>query len=154
MKLELESVKSVFELMTEQVSCPGWQERVQRKDELRSQVDEGPVVKAYRAPSAPSMDESEGAVPNNEEWDDHLAAGHAQCRGWCMLLRGWRRGQCVNDHGREVLDGSLDGHLLRVERGCTTAMLDCWQATCEQCDHERQDVDHGFECFRDGIALR
>ena len=57
----------------------------QRKDELRHQVDDdtaqGLVVRAKRAPSAPSMDER----------DDHLAAGHAEYRGWCPLYVAGRR---------------------------------------------------------------
>ena len=58
---------------------PKERERTQRKDELRLQVGEntaeGLVVRARRAPLTPSMD----------EWDDHVAGGQAEYRGWCML---------------------------------------------------------------------
>ena len=63
----------------ERPMVPERRERTQQKDELRLQrnedVAEGLVVRAQRAPLTPSMD----------EWDDHLAAGHAENGGWCML---------------------------------------------------------------------
>ena len=63
---------------------PKERERTQRKDELRLQVGEntaeGLVVRAKRAPWTPSMD----------EWDDHLAAGQAEYRGWCFAGKGDR----------------------------------------------------------------
>ena len=56
-------------------------ERTQRKDELRRRVSDdatqGLVVGAKGAPLTPSMD----------EWNDHLAAGHAEYRGWCILCK-------------------------------------------------------------------
>ena len=56
---------------------PGGRERTQREEELQRQVGDdsaqGPVVRAKKAPSAPSMDEC----------DSHSAAGHAEYRGWC-----------------------------------------------------------------------
>ena len=51
---------------------------------------------------------------------DVLSMEVGVCFAW--LKKG---GQNVNDHGRQVLDGSLDSHLLRVVQGCSTAMLDC-----------------------------
>ena len=74
---------------------PGGRERTQREDELQRQVEDdsaqGPVVSAKSPSSAPSMD----------EWDGHLAAGHAEYRGWCpfcvaakeraRLIDGWKR---------------------------------------------------------------
>ena len=64
---------------------PGGRGRTQRKDELRRQENDdtiqGLVVKAKRAPSAPSMD----------ELDDHLSAGHAEYPGWCPLYVAGRR---------------------------------------------------------------
>ena len=55
----------------------GGRERTEREEQLQRQTDgdaaQGPVVKAKNAPSAPSLD----------EWDGHLAAGHAEYRGWC-----------------------------------------------------------------------
>ena len=55
---------------------PGGRERTEREEQLQRQTEgdaaQGPVVKAKKAPSAPSLD----------EWDGHLAAGHAEYRGW------------------------------------------------------------------------
>ena len=56
---------------------PGVRERTEREEQLQRQIEgdaaQRPVVKAKKAPSAPSLD----------EWDGHLAAGHAEYRGWC-----------------------------------------------------------------------
>ena len=71
--------------------------RTELEDQLQRQIEgdtvQGPVVKAMKAPSVPSLDEGDG----------HLAAGHAENRGWCpfcvagkekvRLIDGWRR--CV-----------------------------------------------------------
>ena len=66
----------------------GGRERTQREDELQRQVEDdsaqGPVVRAKKAPSAPSMD----------GWDGHLAAGHAEYRCWCPF--------CVVGKGKSV----------------------------------------------------
>ena len=59
---------------------PGGRERTAREDGLQRQIEgvaaQGPVVKAKKAPSAPSLD----------EWDGHLAAGHAKYRRWCPFF--------------------------------------------------------------------
>ena len=72
---------------------PRERERTQRKDVLRLLVDEdtpeGLVVRAERAPLTPSMD----------EWDDPLAAGHAEHGAWCM--------HCVAGEGGRV--SMMDG---------------------------------------------
>ena len=64
-------------LLEERPVVAGGRERIERGEELQRQVEgdsaQGPVVKAEKAPSAPSLD----------EWYGHLAAGHAKCRGWC-----------------------------------------------------------------------
>ena len=56
---------------------PGGRGGTQREDELQRQVEDdsaqGPVVRAKKAPSEPSMD----------DWDGHLAAEHAEYPGWC-----------------------------------------------------------------------
>ena len=56
---------------------PGGRQRTEREEQLQLQIEgdaaQGPVVKGKKAPSAPSLD----------EWDGHLAAGHAEYRGWC-----------------------------------------------------------------------
>ena len=56
---------------------PVGREKTEREEQLQRQIEgdaaQGPVVKAKEAPSAPSLD----------EWDGHLAAGHAENRGWC-----------------------------------------------------------------------
>ena len=83
---------------------PGGRERKQREDELQRQVEDdsaqGPVVRAKKAPSAPSMD----------EWDGHLAAGHAEYRGWCPFCvagkgksETHRRVEASRDHGHPEL---------------------------------------------------
>ena len=83
---------------------PGGRERTQREDELQRQVEDdsaqGPVVRAKRPSSAPSVD----------EWDGHLAAGHAEYRGWCPFCvagRGksetHRRMEVSHDHGHPEL---------------------------------------------------
>ena len=54
---------------------PGGRERTEREEQLQRQSEDvaaqGPVVKAKKAPSAPSL----------VEWDGHLGAGHAEYRG-------------------------------------------------------------------------
>ena len=83
---------------------PGGRERTQREDELQRQVEDdsaqGPVVRAERPSSAPSMD----------EWDGHLAAGHAEYRGWCPFCvagkgksETHRRMEASRDHGHPEL---------------------------------------------------
>ena len=61
---------------------------------------QGPVVKAKKAPSVPSLD----------EWDGHLAAGHAEYRGWCPCCvagkgksEARRRIEASRDHGHREL---------------------------------------------------
>ena len=71
-------------LLGERPVVPGGRERTERKEQLQCQIEgdaaQEPVVKAKKAPSAPSLD----------EWDGHLAAGHAGHRGWCpFCVAGW-----------------------------------------------------------------
>ena len=84
----------------ERPMVPGGRERTQREDELQRQVEDdsaqGPVVRAERPSSAPSMD----------EWDGHLAAAHAEYRGWCPFYvagkgksETHRRMEASRDHG-------------------------------------------------------
>ena len=85
----------------ERPMVPGGRGRTQRKDELRHQMDvdltQGPVVRAKKAPSAPIMDECDG----------HLAAGHAEYRGWCPF--------CVPGRGKneahQRIEASRELHL-------------------------------------------
>ena len=78
----------------------GGRERTAREEQLQRQIEsdtaQGPVVKAKRDPSAPSL----------EEWDGHLEAGHAEYRGWCpfpIACKGkseaHRRMEASRDHG-------------------------------------------------------
>ena len=64
-------------LLGERPVVPEGREKTEREEQLQRQIEgdaaQGPVVKAKEAPSAPSLD----------EWDGHLAAGHAEYRGWC-----------------------------------------------------------------------
>ena len=59
-------------LLGERPVVPGGRERTEREEQLQRHIEgdaaQGPVVKAKKAPSAPSLD----------EWDGHLAAGHAE----------------------------------------------------------------------------
>ena len=83
---------------------PGGRERTEREEQLQRQIEDdaaqGPVVKAKKAPSAPSLD----------EWDGHLAAGHAEYRGWCPFCvagkgksEAHRRIEASRDHGHPEL---------------------------------------------------
>ena len=95
---------------------PGGRERTQREDELQRQVEDdsaqGPVVRAKRPSSAPSMD----------EWDGHLAAAHAEYRGWCPFCvagkgksETHRRMEASRDRGHPELrlDYCLFGSMVR-----------------------------------------
>ena len=57
-------------LLGERPVVPGGREKTEREEQLLRQIEgnagQEPVVKAKKAPSAPSLD----------EWDGHLAAGH------------------------------------------------------------------------------
>ena len=79
---------------------PAVRERRHREAEVQRQLEDdsaqGPVVRAKKAPSAPSMD----------EWEDHLAAGHAEYGAWCPFCvactgksEAHRRMEASRDHG-------------------------------------------------------
>ena len=89
--------------MEERPEIPGRRERTQREEELQRQVEgdsaQGPVVKAKKSASAPS----------SEEWDGHLAAGHAEyprCP-FCVAGKGkseaHRRMEASRGHGQPEL---------------------------------------------------
>ena len=95
---------------------PGGRERTQREDELQRQVEDdsaqGPVARAKRPSFSPSMD----------EWDGHLAAGHAEYRGWCPFCvagkgksETHRRMEASRDHGHPELrlNNALYGSMVR-----------------------------------------
>ena len=63
-----------------------------------------PNVKAKKAPSAPSLD----------EWNGHVAAGHAEYRGWCPLCVAGKRIEASRDHGH--LELHLDHAYVGRER--------------------------------------
>ena len=96
---------------------PEEREKTPRKDELRRQMSDD--VSHCLVVGA------DGDLPSRDKQDHRLVTVRAEYRSWCMLCVTEDKGQNVNDHGREVLDGSLDSHLLRVVQGCSTAMLDC-----------------------------
>ena len=84
----------------ERPMIPGGRKRTQREDELQRQEEDdsaqGVVVRAKKAPSAPSVDDGDG----------HLAAGHAEYRGWCPFCvagigksEAHRRMEASRDHG-------------------------------------------------------
>ena len=162
----------------ERPMVPGGRERTQREDELQRQVEDdsaqGPVVRAKRPSSAPSMD----------EWDGHLAAGHAEYRGWCPFCvagkgksETHRRMEASRDHGHPELRldyaymvrwferPKLERHQSWLESsrrivGCSlipcrarahTTSMDCWQAR-ERCDHERR-ADHGDQMRSGSVNL-
>ena len=54
--------------------------------QVEGDAAQGPVVKAKMAPSPASLD----------EWDGHLAAGHAEYREWCAF--------CVAGKGKREAD--------------------------------------------------
>ena len=78
---------------------------------------ECPVVRAKRAPLTPSMD----------EWEDHLAAGHAEYRGWSrlcvagerdrvsMILDRWSvvHSTSCKDTQHRLIAGQLVGNVIR-----------------------------------------
>ena len=136
---------------------PRGRERTEREEQLQRQIKgnaaQGPVVKAKKAPSDPSLD----------EWDGHLAAGHAGYRGWCPFCvagkgksEAHRRIEALRDHrhpelhldyafmGRETEDRVTNsgGQVLKrslVDRTpCAvqrySALMD-HRKTCERCDH-------------------
>ena len=84
---------------------PGGRERSQREEDLQRQVEDdsaqGPVVRAKKAPSAPSMD----------EWDGRLAAGTCRISRLVSVLCGWQRKErgssagagVARDHGHPEL---------------------------------------------------
>ena len=101
---------------------------MQRQSE--SDKDQGPVVKAKRAPSGSSLD----------EWDGYLAAGHAEYRGWCPFCvagkeksDGWRHhetmgiqveyafmGRAVEDRASPILVGRFS-----KDRWLITQLVPC-----------------------------
>ena len=161
----------------ERPMVPGGRERTRREDELQRQVEDdsaqGPVVRAKRPSSAPSMD----------EWDGHLAAGHAEYRGWCpfcVIGKGkseiYRRMEVSRNHGHPELRlnyaymvrwfkrSKIERHQSWLESsrrivGCYssravqghTTSMDCWQAR-ERCDHERR-ADHGDQMRSGSVNL-
>ena len=70
--------------------------RTEREEQLQRQIEDvaaqGPVVKAKKAPSAPSLG----------EWDGHLAAVHAKYRGWCPF--------CVAGKGKSEVHRRIEHH--------------------------------------------
>ena len=153
-KLELERLND-FRVASRSCSTPivpGRRERIEREEQLQRHIEgdaaQGPVVKAKKVPSTPSMDESDG----------HFTAGHAEYRGWCQFCvagkgksEAHRRIEASRDHGEPKLrrdyayvgredrgqridnfgglEGSLVVHLLcAVPR--YSASMDRWQA-CE-----------------------
>ena len=148
---------------------PGGRERTQREDELQRQLEDdsaqGPVVRAKVPSSAPSMD----------EWDGHLAAGHAEYRGWCPFCvadkgksETHRRMEASRDHGHPELRlnyaymvrwferPKLERHQSWLESsrrilGCSLTSMDCWQ-TRERCYHERL-ADHGNQMRSGSVNL-
>ena len=91
-------------LLGERPVVPGRRERTEREEQLQHQIEgdaaQQPVVKAKKAPSAPSLD----------EWDGHLAAGHVEYRGWCPFRvagignsEAHRRIEASRDHGHPEL---------------------------------------------------
>ena len=83
---------------------PGGRERTEREEQLQRRIEggaaQGPVVKAKKAPLAPNLD----------KWDGHLAAGHAEYRGWCPFCvagkgksEAPRRIEASRDHGNPEL---------------------------------------------------
>ena len=98
-------------------AAAGGQERTKREEELQRQVEgdsaQGPVVKAKKGPSAPSLD----------EWDGHVAAGQAEYRGWCLFCvagkgksEAHRRMEASRRHGQSRTSSGLRPRRQRARR--------------------------------------
>ena len=122
---------------------------------VRLRAAQGRVAKAKKVPSVPSLD----------EWDGHLAAGHAEYRGWCPFCvadkgksEAHRRIEASRDHGHPELH--LDHAFMGRETEDRASPIlvgkfskDCWlikhlvpckgsrhrwihRKACERCDHD------------------
>ena len=70
------------------------------QDQIEGDTAQGPVVKVKKAPAAPST----------QEWEEHLASGHASYRGWCPFCvagkgksEAHRQLEADRDHGMPAL---------------------------------------------------
>ena len=88
-------------LLGERPMVPGGRQRTWREDKSQRQVEDdsaqGPVVRATRAPSEPSMD----------EWDGVLAAGHVDISRLVPVVRGWQMSREVEGRASPILVGRL-----------------------------------------------